>query len=493
MRHRLQLLAVDLCLIALSTLLALLLRDNFETTFARLLAVGPYLVITLAAAAAAFPLAGTTRTIWRLSAMPDFLRLLGAIVITVVTAVAIGFVYNRLEGIARALPPLQGILMLVSLVGVRVAARLRYAARANPAQFIAATTREGAVETILVVAGSRLVDLYLRSVVELAPDRVHIAGVLHPDARQTGRLFQGLKVLGTPADVVKVLHNLEIEGKAVDRIVIAVALDRLPPQQREALLRLRQRSGIRVEVLAETLGFDRDSRATLAGESAGGDRTFVIREDDLAHFAQRPYWRVKRVVDVAGAALLLVLTFPLLVLGAVLVVVDLGFPIIFSQFRPGVGGREFRLHKLRTMAAPYDSADRRVPDEARSSAVGRFLRRTRLDELPQLLNILLGHMSFVGPRPLLPADQSPAYAARLLVRPGLTGWAQVNGGRAVSPDNKAALDVWYVMHASLALDAAIVWHTLRMLVAGERIHPDAIRAAWRDLRHAGVCHGSPAG
>ena len=98
------------------------------------------------------------------------------------------------------------------------------------------------------------------------------------------------------------------------------------------------------------------------------------------------------------------------------------------------------------------------------------MRRTRLDELPQLINILLGQMSFIGPRPLLPVDQPADYAARLVVRPGLTGWAQVKGGRDISPADKAALDIWYVHNASLALDARILLNTVAMVLFGERKH-----------------------
>jgi len=109
-----------------------------------------------------------------------------------------------------------------------------------------------------------------------------------------------------------------------------------------------------------------------------------------------------------------------------------------------------------------------------------------MDELPQLVNILRGEMSFVGPRPLLPADQAIAHAARLLVRPGLTGWAQVKAGREVSAANKAALDVWYVKNASLKLDVIIVAQTVRMLLLGERINYSAIRQAWTELHRAGI-------
>lgn len=130
-----------------------------------------------------------------------------------------------------------------------------------------------------------------------------------------------------------------------------------------------------------------------------------------------------------------------------------------------------------------------VDDAARTSRLGDLLRRTRLDELPQLFNVLFGDMSFVGPRPLLPRDQPDAFRARLLVRPGLTGWAQVVGGRALSAEDKAALDVWYVRHASLTLDLDILRRTVPMVVFGERAHDDLVSRAWSDLLQAGIVVG----
>ena len=132
--RRVGLLLVDGVLIALATIFALLLRDNFEFSWTRLAALLPYLALTLAAAAAIFTLFGINRTIWRLAVMNDHLRLFGAIVLTVVAAVTLCFVYNRLENVARALPVLQALLMLVFMVGARVVIRVRYLARAKPAQ-----------------------------------------------------------------------------------------------------------------------------------------------------------------------------------------------------------------------------------------------------------------------------------------------------------------------------------------------------------------------
>lgn len=125
-------------------------------------------------------------------------------------------------------------------------------------------------------------------------------------------------------------------------------------------------------------------------------------------------------------------------------------------------------------------------DQERTSRIGAVIRGLRLDELPQLFAILVGQMSFIGPRPLLPADQSHAYRCRLLIRPGLTGWAQVSGGRALSPLNKAALDLWYIQNASLALDMKILFKTVVVLLVGERYHGRTIAEAWKDLRRSGV-------
>jgi lipopolysaccharide/colanic/teichoic acid biosynthesis glycosyltransferase len=200
---------------------------------------------------------------------------------------------------------------------------------------------------------------------------------------------------------------------------------------------------------------------------------------------QRPYWRLKRALDVGVAICAIVLLAPLLLLVAVLVVVEIGPPALFWQQRPGVAGRPLRLYKFRSMARPYDVSGRRISDAERLSVVGRFLRRSRLDELPQLFNVLVGEMSFIGPRPLLLADQDPALDARLAVRPGMTGWAQIKGGRQVSARDKAALDVWYIRNASFRVDLAILVGTLRIVLFGERVADgDAIREAWRELRSA---------
>ena len=179
------------------------------------------------------------------------------------------------------------------------------------------------------------------------------------------------------------------------------------------------------------------------------------------------YAILKRVVDTTAAAALLVASLPVLAAAAIAILVGMGGPVLFRQRRTGRLGREFTLWKLRTMrpAPPGTSAEQ---DGARLTPLGRWLRATSIDELPQVWNVLRGDMSLVGPRPLLPAylpRYSPEQARRHEVRPGLTGLTQVSGRNALSWEEKFRLDVWYVDHRSFALDAWIVWRTLRIVVA----------------------------
>jgi len=171
----------------------------------------------------------------------------------------------------------------------------------------------------------------------------------------------------------------------------------------------------------------------------------------------------KRLLDLAVALPLALLTAPLLALAAALAAGQNGGAWLFRQARPGLGGQLFTLYKLQTMTSARDAATGQLlPDAQRLPPLGRWLRTTSLDELPQLWNIVRGDMSLVGPRPLLPEYlplYSPRQARRHLVRPGLTGWAQVNGRNAISWEEKFAYDEWYVDHESLALDLRILGRT----------------------------------
>jgi sugar transferase EpsL len=172
---------------------------------------------------------------------------------------------------------------------------------------------------------------------------------------------------------------------------------------------------------------------------------------------------IKRLFDFSAVVLGMGLIWPLLFFLAFLVRMKLGSPILFRQLRPGFGGKPFIMYKFRTMTDKRDEYGDLLPDEKRLTRFGNFLRSLSLDELPELINVLKGEMSLVGPRPLLMQyldRYTPEQARRHDVKPGVTGWAQINGRNAISWDEKFRLDVWYVDNHSFLLDIKILWKTV---------------------------------
>jgi len=184
---------------------------------------------------------------------------------------------------------------------------------------------------------------------------------------------------------------------------------------------------------------------------------------------------MKRLMDIALAGGSLLLLLPLLIVLSLLIRSKMGPPVIFRQVRPGLNGAPFEMLKFRTMRDAIDAHGAQLPDAERLTPFGRFLRSTSLDELPELWNVLKGDMSLVGPRPLL-MEYLPRYSAeqarRHEVRPGLTGWAQINGRNALSWDEKFALDVWYVDNRSMKLDLQILWLTVLKVLQRDGISAD---------------------
>jgi sugar transferase EpsL len=180
----------------------------------------------------------------------------------------------------------------------------------------------------------------------------------------------------------------------------------------------------------------------------------------------------KRLFDIISSAAGLIIFSPLLAVLAVLVHLKIGSPIIFRQQRPGLKGQAFIIYKFRTMTDQRDESGILLPDEQRLPAFGRFLRSTSFDELPELFNVLKGDMSIVGPRPLMMkylGRYSPEQARRHDVKPGITGWAQINGRNAISWEDKFKLDVWYVDNRTFWLDIKIIFRSAWMVLARKDI------------------------
>ncbi len=478
------LLTADLALVVAATVVALAVRHDFDISPERLQDLAPYVAFSTLSAAMVIVTFGQHHAIWRLSSAKDYKRAAIIALLTVIGALAISFTVNRLEGVPRSLPLIQVCLLTGFMVGARAVVRKLHERRSASriAPVVAPSGRSSA--TVLIVGLNPIAELYLQGISELSPGEIEVAGILGRSERHVGRHAQTVRILGLPEDVDRVLRDLEIEGIVVDRIVVAVPLQKLSETASSLLRRIERDTSITIHPLADRIGLGLDSSSHMKPDEDFDSLKFTPSELNL--IAGSTYLPLKRVIDVFAAAILIVFAAPLIVAVAIIVAIDVGLPVVFFQRRPGLMGRPFHIFKFRSMTDAYDRYGNRNPDDARSSAIGGFLRRSRLDELPQLVNVLKGDMSFVGPRPLLPRDQHPDFKARLLVRPGITGWAQVEGGRIVEAADKAVMDIWYVKNASLALDGSVLARTVRMVLFGDRLNKRAVEQAWHDLAPTGI-------
>ena len=276
------------------------------------------------------------------------------------------------------------------------------------------------------------------------------------------------------------IAEFAIHGVNTDRVVVAGEADLMSEAVLHAIERICQKRQIELAFLPRMLGVTKGKAQQVAREQPCGigERATCAQHRKMLDSASgcsgtgaaatevvSPYFRFKRVIDIVGALVLLVLLLPLLIVGGLLVLVDIGPPVFFWQERQGWKKRSFLMYKFRTLRAPFDADGTPILTNRLPSRIGQFLRATRIDELPQLLNVLLGEMSLIGPRPLLPEDQPNNTSIRLAVRPGISGWAQVNGGKLVTKEEKEKLDEWYVRNASLLLDMRIALMTLAVYAA----------------------------
>ena len=307
--------------------------------------------------------------------------------------------------------------------------------------------------------------------------------VLAEGGELPGRRLGSHKVLGSPSDLANIVKRMEVHGAFPTRIVVAQQASTLSASALNALLEIERGTPTVVQWVPELLDIGPkrkkpELRTVGSGETTTSEAEFQTSRD-LYLGTSRPYDRLKRLIDATCSVCLIVILSPILLIIAVLVALDVGFPIVFWQLRPGQFGHPFKVYKFRTMRGAHASDGTRVPDHLRVYRFGSLLRRSRLDELPQIFNVLTGEMSLVGPRPLLPSDHGSDVGARLAVRPGITGWAQINGGRELALAEKAALDTWYVHHRSLTLDVQIMIRTLAVVLKGEKVDGAAVVLAQR--------------
>ena len=448
----------------LSPLLAFLLRDG---TIYSPSVVAAYCGAALLASMLVFQWFQTGSPIMRFYSARDAVELLKACALVAALSAVTLFLVSRLEDAPRAIPILHFLLLGAGLLAIRAALARRATRRDRPPP-------NKATRHVLIIQASRLAWFFCRMVEELAPGDFQIVAILDERMAMRHRSLHGYPIIGAPAELDKVLADYATHGVRIDQIVVAARPEQLSGATWTEISRICRARQIELEVLAERLmpglAADVAAAAFVAPATASTD-------DEARGLLDRPLWALKRAIDFTIALGVLILTLPLTLIVCALVLFDIGFPIVFWQQRIGRNGAPLYLYKFRTLQAPFDRRGKERRDVQAPSPIGQFLRGSRLDELPQIWNVLSGDMSLVGPRPLLAADQPENAALRLSIRPGVTGWAQVCGGKLISPEEKNALDEWYIRHASLPLDVMIVLRTIRMLLTNDRRAEAAIAAA----------------
>ena len=358
------------------------------------------------------------------------------------------FTLTRLDGIPRSMPLYHGLLLAAGLILARITIRAG-------AQGESGIDYQSSSERVILIGANRLASSFIRLLGAYAPNRQSVVAVLDEKSLMIGRALGGVQVLGTPQELDAIVGEFAVHGVKINRVIIAGESDLISSAALHDVERVCKKRHMGLAFLPRMLGLTEQS----AFKPAFVDAPLQPQVDvELS-----AYLRFKRFIDVAASLALLVLLLPIFAIATVLVLFDLGSPVLFWQERTGWKGRPFLIYKYRTLRAPFDDDGTPAIGDRQPSAIGRFLRATRIDELPQLINVLLGDMSLIGPRPLLPEDQPSNTSLRLSVRPGITGWAQVHGAKLVSKEEKEGFDEHYVGNASLWLDIKIVLMTLRMM------------------------------
>jgi lipopolysaccharide/colanic/teichoic acid biosynthesis glycosyltransferase len=415
-----------------------------------------YVVFSVLGTLTLLRLSGVSSAAWSFFSFPDAIDAFSSIGLGVIVAVGTSFFHDRLDGIPRLLPFLQIILQFSAYTGARFVLK-RLANHLRPP--LSRPTN------VLLVGCNQTSYIYARAVESIGQRSIRIVGALTHDPSMVGHTLRGVRIVATFDRIDEAIGNFKIHGMSVRKLILS-AND----------AEITERSLERVRTAAERFQLPLVDIHSLFTEVAA----FIDDEDEFSVDVielRGSYWLVKRFFDAALAVALLAVSLPFLFIGATIVALDVGFPVVFWQERPGKHGKPIHVYKFRTMRDAIDESGRPLPDDERTSKLGQFLRKTRLDELPQLWNILRGDMSFIGPRPLLLVDQPEEVSQRLAVRPGVSGWAQVNGGRIITPQEKRALDLYYIAHASFWLDVKTVWKTLLMVIRGDARNELEIRRA----------------
>ena len=455
-KFRFRLSIFDIFWALVSPLLALLFREAYILS-TDVWATSLYCAVTFVCSLIAFSALRIQDGMSRYFSVHDAIQIMKAVLAAELMSGIVLFSLTRLEGIPRGAPVMHALILAAGLVMARTFVRMS-SKTGRPAP----TTTHAAAEHIIMIGSTPLTLLYMKFLEAYSSERFRIIAVLDPNPTQVGRAIGGVRIVGPPDHLQHVVDEFVEHGMQVNRVIVGGDTDLLPEDVLVDLQRACDRREIRLDFVPRLIGLNESPR--MQSESVQDSpkdprRTFVVLPR---------YFQAKRIIDLVAASLLIMLLLPLLVVVTGLVFLDVGSSVLFWQQRLGLGGRAFLLQKFRTLRPPFNWRGQPIPLEDRLSWIGKLLRNLRLDELPQLLNVLVGDMSLIGPRPLLPHDQPTNPSIRLMVRPGITSWAQVNGATSLTPEQKDNLDEWYISNASLWLDLRVLILTFLFIFRSEQ-------------------------
>ncbi|MGI9383835.1 MAG: sugar transferase [Methyloligellaceae bacterium] len=461
-----------------------------------------YVMVSAAVVGVVFRIFRVQNRLWAYTSLKDLSVIAVAAGCSVLLITLLLMFFLRDVAISLEMPVLHFFFLLFPMVASRVLVRslrdFKYFAPEQDKRLGGAGPADAVPDHVILVGANGLAELYLRAVSELAQESVEVVGIVDEDPSKHRQQIRSQEILGGPEDISSIIHEFHVRGIAIKRLVICNNWSALSQAARDSLQAHEKSSGLKCVFLNEFFDLiqTRQNGSAYNGEPAnhsevpGQGRIAAPAGPDQIGLSG--YFKVKRGLDFVLALGLAIILSPVILLVALTVAANLGVPCLFWQKRPGYRGRVFKIYKFRTMRSPSDADGNRIPDEHRQTVVSRLLRRLRLDELPQLYNVLKGDMALIGPRPLLPVDQPQLAALRQHIRPGVSDWAQVNGGQLLGAEEKLALDLWYARHASFWLDMKIILLSLTMVIRGEREDPAAIEQAVAELNAeraaAGVEH-----
>ena len=444
--------ALDACFALLSPLLALWVRDApvlSAVSFSLFLYWACCTIFSLLA----FSIFQLEHKGLRYFSVDDIFDIAKAVVVAELLTAATLFLFTQLDGIPRSTLFIHALILATALVAARTIAHFEHAQKG-------AIRHPSKTKYVVVIGSNYLSSAFIKWLETNEIEPKQVMAILDDRKEVMGQKISGVQVLGNPLQLKQTVEEFSVHGVKVDEVIVSNGENQLTKPVLAELQKICRQKEIELTFLPQLFHSTFRQVADSNNEPAGLQQapTFPISS----------YFEVKRVLDFVFALLFTALLSPAFICVSVLVALDVGTPLVFWQRRLGQGGRGFQIYKFRTMQSPFDRLGEPFSKRRRLSAIGHLLRKTGLDQLPQLLNVLVGEMSLVGPRPLMPEDQPANPTIRLMVRPGITGWAQVNGGKQITNEEKGDLDEWYIRNASPWLDLRILLLTCRYVLIGNR-------------------------